>query len=705
MKRHALRLLSLLLASAALFLSAPAFPLSAYEEVGGGGNAAFHTSVGELTSLGLSVVLIDTADGDYVTTRIDYKEATMRVVLSEKDAAYQNAYTSFSGGGIRIKGRGNSTWNKGYPDGNTGTSAGAYQTRKVPYTVRLDEKADLFGLGKSRMWTFLANYEDRTALCNKIAYDLAGRIGMVYSKSTFVNLVLNGEYMGVYLLCQKINENLIGDDVTDWKEVAEQASAAVALAHGLDEEKRRKLEDDLNSNAMWITGGTTGGYRIADYIDLSRYDPYVGYLLEYDQFTNDKSFFRTAHKTAFKVRSLDSIKTNADLYKHLHSFLADFEEALFSPTFCNSQGKHYSEYLEIDSVVNYYLVFVVMMNFELGNNSNYMYLNQEGKLVFGPVWDFDRTAGNRFLKKSRNFTVWNDSLACGNNRWYQQLYRDPWFNALVRERWEEIRGPISEIVPEIERWTKILAPSETLEYAKFAGDPYETKFVINTEGRTFLNEATDLKEIMETRIKWIDSQLGLRDPGLEDNNAKDKGRYVADASFKLTAKGVSSALTLASSKQRPYPAADGISAEFQDVTVQTTLKKGDDLTVLLNGTVLFTGKVTDSKGKFSVTVPADKFVSGVNVITFFRNAGKNNTKSVYFSVQMPGEKHPAETAPAEDTAAPETAAPETETPETEKPPKPPSADGSRPLLFAAIFVLIVTAGTALGVWIGRRKKE
>ncbi len=703
MKRHALRLISLFLASAALFLSAPAFPLSAYEEVGGGGNTAFHTSVGELTSLGLSVVMIDTADGDYVRTRIDYKEATMRVVLAEKDAAYQNAYTSFSGAGIQIKGRGNYSWNRGYADGKANTPKGASRTRKAPYTVRLDKKADLFGLGKSKTWTFLANYYDRTSLRNKTAYDFSGRIGMIYSKSTFVNLVLNGEYMGVYQICQKINEDLFEGEVIDWEDLAEEAAAAVALAHGFDEEKRQKLEDGLNANASWVTGGTAGGYRIADYIDLSPYDPYTGYLLEYDSDANEPSYFKTPHGIPIKVKNLQSIKTNNRLYLCLTGFFSEFEEALFSPTFCNGKGKHYSEYLDASSAVDYFLVYMVMMNRELGNRSFYMYINRAGKLVFGPVWDFDHSNGNLFLKKSRTYTVWNNSSAVKNNRWYQQLYRDPWFVALVRERWPEIREEAEAILPEIDEWKEILAPTEELEYAKFAGDPYEELFVSRAAGRTFSYEATDLGRFLTARIRWLDAQLGLRDPGIEDTIPDGESqKYLTDPSFTLTARGTNSALTLSAPSEKPY-AADGISQEFQDVTVETTLKRGDDLTVLVNGAVLFSDKVTDPKGKVSVTVPAETFEAGINVIAFYRNAAKNSRKTVYFSVRMPGEKRSAAPEPV---IAEETAPPESEAPEAPEPSEPaetapaaePGESGSERDPFPLVFTLLLCAAAAMIVF-------
>ena len=678
MKRNALRLISLVLASVALFLLAPPLPLSASGEIGGGGNRSFSTTLGELRSLGLPVVEIDTADGGYVTSRIDYKDAAMRISLSREYDAFQNTYTDGDGGAVAIKGRGNSTWNKGYRDGKPNSHKGTFQTRKVSYTVKLEKKADLFGLGRAKSWTLLANYQDRTALHNKIAYDLSGKLGMVSSPSVFVNLVLNGEYMGVYQVCRKVNEDLIGDEVTDWEDIAEDAAAAVARAHGLDEEKRQRLEDALNANASWITGGTVGGYRIADYIDLSPYDPYTGYLLEYDRDANEPSFFRTPHEIPIKVKSLPAIKTNREIYQRLTGFLKEFEEALFSPTFCNSQGKHYSEYLDMNSAVDYYLVFITMMNLELGNKSFYLYLNREGKLVFGPVWDFDRTVGNLFLKRTRKYNVWNDSTESKSNRWYQQMYRDPWFVALVRERWGQIGGPVSEILPEIEYWKELLAPSEELEYEKFGGDPYETEFLPRTKGHTFLYEVSDFSRIMAARIRWLELKFALRDPGIEDNipNLADC-KYAPDTSFTLTAKGESGALTLASPGEKPYPAADGISAEFQDVTVETTLKRGDDLTVLANGKVLFSGKVTDAKGKVSVTVPAENFDPGINVIAFFRNAGEKNKKSTYFSLLMPGEKR---TAAGEQDLPWETAPAETGQSGTELPETDPAPDGTAALL-------------------------
>ncbi len=83
-------------------LFAKAAPVFAAERIGGGGNRSFSTTREDLLSLGLPVVEIDTADGDYVTSRLQYKDATMRISLTRDYAAFQNTYTDEDGGAVTI---------------------------------------------------------------------------------------------------------------------------------------------------------------------------------------------------------------------------------------------------------------------------------------------------------------------------------------------------------------------------------------------------------------------------------------------------------------------------------------------------------------------------------------------------------------------------------------------------------------------------
>lgn len=91
-----------------------------------------------------------------------------------------------------MKGRGNYTWNNS-------------EMVKKPYQIKFSSKVDVFGLGSAKKWVLLANYADGTLMKNKLVLDLADKIGMPYSSdSEWVDLYVNGEYAGNYLLCEKV---------------------------------------------------------------------------------------------------------------------------------------------------------------------------------------------------------------------------------------------------------------------------------------------------------------------------------------------------------------------------------------------------------------------------------------------------------------------------------------------------------------------
>ena len=71
--------------------------------------------------------------------------------------------------------------------------------------MKLTTKEDLLGMGKCKKWVLLANYYDKSLMRDKLAYNLAGDMGIPYSaKSAFVDVVMNDRYVGSYLLSEKV---------------------------------------------------------------------------------------------------------------------------------------------------------------------------------------------------------------------------------------------------------------------------------------------------------------------------------------------------------------------------------------------------------------------------------------------------------------------------------------------------------------------
>ena len=90
-------------------------------------------------------------------------------------------------GRMRIRGRGNSTWDM----------------PKKPYKIKLDEKAELLGMPKDKEWCLLANYADKTLLRNITAMEISRILGMSWTpRMRSVDVYLNDEYLGVYTLAE-----------------------------------------------------------------------------------------------------------------------------------------------------------------------------------------------------------------------------------------------------------------------------------------------------------------------------------------------------------------------------------------------------------------------------------------------------------------------------------------------------------------------
>ncbi len=143
---------------------------------------------------GLPIVYIDTESKIAITSKEYYVNGQIKIVNKPNSSSVWES-------SVRIKGRGNSTWN--FP--------------KKPYKLKFNEKTSLLGEPADKEWVLLANYSDKTALRNETAFELSRYSSLEYTPRThFVDVYINGEYNGFYQLCEqlKISKNRVnvGDD-------------------------------------------------------------------------------------------------------------------------------------------------------------------------------------------------------------------------------------------------------------------------------------------------------------------------------------------------------------------------------------------------------------------------------------------------------------------------------------------------------------
>lgn len=360
-----------------------------------------------------------------------------------------------------IRGRGNSTWQV---DG------------KKPYKFKLDKKQDLLGMGKNKHWVLLANYYDVSMLRNKLTYWLGDQLGMEFTpQCEFVDVVMNGEYLGSYYLAEQVRVGNSRVDIDDLEK---------------DEETMKSTDESVIS----------GGYLLSMY-------PYGD---------ETKQSFSTERNINFLIESpsFEEYLNEAQL-NFIKNYVQKTEDAIYGVNFKDGDGVSYQEYMDIDAAVDYYWIQEIAMNGDaFSSTSTYLYKKRNGKLFWGPLWDFDFVAWGATEYYENYFS----GFMLNNNVWFGRLFDDPEFYQKVVDRWPVIREKLMEACADggqIDIYSKKQYESQKHNYEIW--DKYSDVYGIYWEegsdeanavsSITYDSEVERLKEWVKGRVDWIDENL------------------------------------------------------------------------------------------------------------------------------------------------------------------------------------------------------
>jgi hypothetical protein len=378
---------------------------------------------------GLPIIYLTTTAP--VISKSDYVSGS---AVIDANLDFQQDVTSIP---LTIKGHGNSTWTN-YP--------------KKPYKMKFNSKTAMLGIPQAKDWILLANYDDKTLMRNQFALNLGTKIGADFTSPTrFVEVVMNGEYLGNYLLTCEV-----------------------------EVDPNRVNISELNKSST-PAGQISGGY-----------------LLELHEQVDDPVSFTTSKGLPFTIDDPDDFTTPQLTY--IHNYIQTVEDAIFSTNATSS----YDQYINSDSFINYYIVEEVMKNNDaIDWGSIYYYKDVNGKLGMGPIWDFDIGAGNVNYSDAANPTGW----WVQNSVWFHQLFQDPAFRQKVKARWNAIKN--KELVAAMNSIDTTAANLNLSQQQNFIKWPIlnvnvgVNQFVLGT----YPAEVAELKKWLNTRIAWMDGQI------------------------------------------------------------------------------------------------------------------------------------------------------------------------------------------------------
>ena len=333
----------------------------------------------------IPAMFIDTASGslDYLHEDKENEEPGKICVVQE------NGVTEYQDELLRISGRGNSTW----------------EFAKKPYALKLKENQPLCGLRESDRWRLLALWNEGSRLGDKIAMDLAQELGLSYStQGTWVDLYLNGEYRGIYLLTESVTVGEGRININDMEKDNKRKNASIEAGTA-----QKYVEED--SKGFLLENGTeTDG----------------GYLIEKD---HPKHW--EAEESGFRLSRGDLFTINAPRHasKEQVAYIRNYVEEI--DALVQNADSAVWEKLDLTSFARRFLVDEIALEMDTGSTSMYFYKDRgDEKLYSGPAWDYDNAFGEDsdsdgfFVNYGETIVNNNERLAIAIN-WYQKLYETP----------------------------------------------------------------------------------------------------------------------------------------------------------------------------------------------------------------------------------------------------------------------------------------
>ena len=433
-----------------------------------------------LKSENIPALFIDTNSGGIEELKADKEyrvSGTVKAVSSE--GIWENGYALTS-----IGGRGN-------------TSFAGYE--KKPFSITLNEDASILGLPGGRKYALISNASDPSLIRNDMARRMEAALELQYSHAgQFVDLYINGEYEGNYYLCDDIE---IGEERVNINNM----EAIMDLIY-----KTRNYE----SKEVYETGTVK-----AKKIHVNPKDISGGYLLEreYSQrFENEyadiSSGFITENKEHFVVKN--PRYCSVEQIEYISGYVNEAEKAILSSDGKNLQtGKHYKDYIDVDSFVKKYLVEEISKNYDAGVSSSYFYKDSDvngGKLCAGPGWDYDMSLGN-YVDWMEEFSADPTGISelafhTYASSWYTELYAKQEFYSMIEEYYWKLAEPFLKDMLEngIDSYQEKLEASAKMNEIRWKEELEANPYYKNRQ-QTF----KDLKEFLAARKAYLDEAWKL----------------------------------------------------------------------------------------------------------------------------------------------------------------------------------------------------
>jgi len=354
---------------------------------------------------------------------------------------------------------------------------------KTPYRFETvdnngeNNNVELLGMPAENDWVLYAPWQDKTFIRNALTYKLSNELDRYASRTRHVELYLNDEYRGIYVLMEKIKRDSERIDISKL-------------------EPNEITGDDLTGGYIlkfdwYYTGDNIGGFE----------SPYDGMIYNYHY-----------------PKPSDIVPEQEG---YIQTYINDFESIMLNDNYTND-STGYPSIMNVESFIDFILLQELSKNVDAYRLSSYIYKDKnsiDNRLTAGPVWDFNHGYGNCDYGETWEPENWlleynpegGDQMAF----WWERLWEDENFQFKTAQRYTELRETILDeehINGIIDSIANYLGPAVDRNFNRWTllgNYVWPNYYVFNT----YEEEINYLKSWTADRLVWMDSELLLLDVG------------------------------------------------------------------------------------------------------------------------------------------------------------------------------------------------
>ena len=343
-------------------------------------------------------------------------------------------------------------------------------------SVGENNNVSLFGMPEENDWIFNAPYTDKSLMRNAIIYKMARDAGKYASRSHYFELVVDGDYRGLYVMFEKIKRDNNRVNIS-------------------------KLEPEEVSGDN-ITGGYIikvdkwDGENIGGWYSESPSDSYGGFYYQYHYPKPDEIVY--------------------DQQQYIINYMDNFEQIILSEDFAD-QETGYPSVIDWESFVDFFIMQEITKNVDGYRLSSFLHKDKDsddGRLVAGPIWDFNLGFGNADYYNGWEAQGWQveadlpiDDFSIPY--WWCVIWSDQSFRWSVQQRWNSLRNnslsnsSVNSLIDSLQSHIGVAAERNFERWPTLGEYVWPNHYI----GQTYQDEIDYLRNWITTRMEWIDNEL------------------------------------------------------------------------------------------------------------------------------------------------------------------------------------------------------